>query len=764
MSKYVDTTAIINVIGSIFLNPLLLDNEKYNFYEEDFPQEFHKIIFGSIYNLHNLGAKEITISAIEDYLEQRPKKMAIYKANKGTEYLNKLAEVTQLATFDYYYSRMKKMTLFRMYQKIGLDLSWLYDNDNILDTKKKQAQEEWLDNTSLEQIAETIDSKISAIKMKYADDYNEQSAQAGENVLELIESFKKNPEYGYPMFGPLINTITRGARLKKFYLRSAPSGVGKAIPNSTVIPTPNGYKTVGEVQVGDYLFGQDGYPTKVLQIHPQPEKKEIWKVTFSDGRVAECCKDHLWEYRYRTHRGYEYRVESTEEIYNRTLKLKNGFKDSDNKSYRFAIKINKPVNYETKYYSIHPYVMGALLGDGSFRYSNTNKALTFSSADEELPSYIADLLGNYCYKKSSEYNYNYTFKPLDNLEHNLWVEELLKDYKDLWQLKSEDKFIPNDYLLGSVEQRFALLQGLMDTDGSIDAKGRTSFTTASPKLRDNVIELCQSLGMSANYSIDKRDGKYSTGECYEIHIQCKKEVKPQLFKLKRKKQIAEQYANNGKRSEYKDHLSIINIEKTDIKVDMTCFTVDNDAHLFLMNDFIVTHNTRAMIADACNFACSELYDYKEHKWIENGSKEPTLYITTEQEINEIQTMMIAFISDVDEEHILTGEYYEGEWERVVKASNILQKSPIYIQELHDFSLQDIENTLKRGIHEHGVRYLCLDYLHTSMKILSEISSKSKVSGLREDNILFLISVRLKDLANDYGVFILSSTQLNGRKK
>jgi replicative DNA helicase len=171
-----------------------------------------------------------------------------------------------------------------------------------------------------------------------------------------------------------------------------------------------------------------------------------------------------------------------------------------------------------------------------------------------------------------------------------------------------------------------------------------------------------------------------------------------------------------------------------------------------------------MIADACNFACDELYDYKEKQWVQNGTKEPTLFITTEQEISEIQTMMIAFISDVDEEHILTGEYYDGEWERVSKAARILANSPIYIQELHDFSMQDIENTLKRGIREYGVKYLVLDYIHTSMKILSEISSKSQVSGLREDNILFLIGVKLKDLANEYGVFILSSTQLNGSWK
>ena len=138
-----------------------------------------------------------------------------------------------------------------------------------------------------------------------------------------------------------------------------------------------------------------------------------------------------------------------------------------------------------------------------------------------------------------------------------------------------------------------------------------------------------------------------------------------------------------------------------------------------------------------------------------------MFITTEQEVNEIQTMMLAFVSDVDEEHILTGRYEEEELERVNKAAEILGKSPLYIKELHDFSLKDIEDTLKRSINEYGVKYLFMDYIHTSMKILSEISSKSKISGLREDNILFLIGVKLKDLANEYGVFIMSATQLNG---
>ena len=91
---YIDTAAIIQVIGAIFMNNDLLDNNSYTFNEEDFPEEFHKILFGTIYNLHQLGNLKVTISAIEDYLSQRPKSYGIYKTNKGAEYLAELEKHT----------------------------------------------------------------------------------------------------------------------------------------------------------------------------------------------------------------------------------------------------------------------------------------------------------------------------------------------------------------------------------------------------------------------------------------------------------------------------------------------------------------------------------------------------------------------------------------------------------------------------------------------------------------------------------------------
>ena len=92
---------------------------------------------------------------------------------------------------------------------------------------------------------------------------------------------------------------------------------------------------------------------------------------------------------------------------------------------------------------------------------------------------------------------------------------------------------------------------------------------------------------------------------------------------------------------------------------------------------------------------------------------------------------------------------------------LIKQIPLYLKELHDFTLKDIENVIKISVHKQKVRYVFLDYIHTSMKILSEVGGRSNIKGLREDNVLFMIGVRLKDLANEFGVFIESSTQLNG---
>ena len=167
-----------------------------------------------------------------------------------------------------------------------------------------------------------------------------------------------------------------------------------------------------------------------------------------------------------------------------------------------------------------------------------------------------------------------------------------------------------------------------------------------------------------------------------------------------------------------------------------------------------------MIADACYIGCNKIYD-ETFGWIKNGVAQPTLFIATEQDLSEVQTMMLAFLSNVNEEHILYGRYDGDEEDRVREAARIIQDSPIYVEELPDFSLRDVEDKIKKNIRDHDVKYIFHDYVHSSMKILEEITRRSGGVKLREDNILFMLSAKLKEICNVYGVFIMSATQLNG---
>jgi replicative DNA helicase len=397
-SKYVDRKSTIQVLASLYKFPYLFDQaDKFHFSTGDFVDSFHKIVFNSIHALRAQGVVEVDPIDIDNYLSARPGLQKIFNDNKGYEFLEGIKEFSDLNSFDYYFNRMKKFTLLRALDNHGIDVSWFYNVDS-LDLIDLQEQEDRLDKSSLEDISNLISQRIEDIKMEYIGKTTSESKQAGDGILELLESLKETPEIGVPLYGPLINTVSRGARLKKFYLRSAPTGAGK---------------------------------------------------------------------------------------------------------------------------------------------------------------------------------------------------------------------------------------------------------------------------------------------------------------------------------------------------------------------------TRMMVADSVNFAANEIYDTYEAKWKSNGTAEPTLFITTELEIDEVQTMSIAFLSAVDEAKILNGQYdNDDEWNRVIKGAKILQTAPLWIEHLPDFSLRDIESVIRRNVRDNGVKYVAFDYIHSSLKILEEVAQRTNGMKLREDNILFMLAIRLKDLCNELGIFIMSGTQLN----
>ena len=726
----IDRHTVIQILGGLMNRPdFLNDVDKYRFELTDFPTSLDKFIFSAINNLYNNGDGASNIRSVDiiNYLKGNALAAELMEKENGEVYLQDCETAGEPANFNYYYNKFKKLNFLKDLQKdSGRDISDIYCED-ILNPNYAEINERF-ERMSVEDILNKLKMELNSYESKFVLKSVVEELKAVDGIEQLIIDLQQKPEIGCKLQGDIINSITRGGRKGKLYIRSAGSGVGKAAPNYTKIPTPNGWTTVGEVKVGDYLFDRHGKPTKVLAVYPQTEKKQIYKVYFKSGRVAECCEEHLWSYYSNLNdKNPNKLITSTlREIINNPKGLKNS-----KGVYRWSIPICKPVQYSEKYYSVEPYVMGLILGDGSFRYQNKQKSFSFSSNDEELVEQIRIRMNYDLYKKCKG-TYSWNFESIFKNHKNVWVEDILKDYPELWNKKSEDKFIPRNYLLGSINQRFDLLAGLLDTDGSIDVKGRINFTTVSPQLRDNIIELCESLGMTCSYLTDKRLDKYTTGEAYSVHIKAKKEDKIKMFKLKRKLQRAKEYLNSAKRSERRDRDAIIKIEPTEQYTDMTCFYVDNEEHLFLMNNYICTHNTRSMVGDACNIAYPIRFDRKKNKWVSTGSCEKVLYVMTEQDPDEIKTMILAYLTGYNEEIFLYGTYGEKEMPRIQQAIDIMKKyeGNMLFAHIPDPCASAVKNLFRRYNIQHGVENIFYDYIFSSPAMLNEYRDLK----LREDKL------------------------------
>lgn len=369
---------------------------------------------------------------------------------------------------------------------------------------------------------------------------------------------------------------------------SLPKRAGKALTLDTPVCTPTGFRPMGEIKAGDYVIGQDGKPTKVTDVFPQG-KVPVYEVKFSDGAVVKTCGEHLWEVKWHdtSKRGgeqqYFTKIMSTKEIYDTPLKAKT--------HNLYAIRYTEPVEFEKKDLPLHPYIMGALIGDGCLR--DQTPMLTSFDAEtvERIAKYLPETDEIYC---QDEKRGRYLIRHKNGLKngghkHSGTCEALLK-YGLIGKL-SYYKDIPKDYMYSSAEDRWELLCGLLDTDGCCDEK-HIEFSTVSFVLARQVQFLVRSLGGSSNIhsrmcKYKKKDGTtVTTCTNYRVSAQFPKGFKP--FHIARKHDRYE-----PKREQLYHYIESI----TPIGEDYAqCICVDNADHLYLATEwFVPTHNSQTEI-------------------------------------------------------------------------------------------------------------------------------------------------------------------------
>ena len=279
--NYKNVVSETEVVGNIFLNPSLLDKEQYYFSEMDFSSELNRTLFGAMFNLHQNGVTKFEIKDIENYLSDKVKSKAVYDFNKGNEFLKELSSSVSLSSFDYYYNRLKKFSLMRAFvQEVGMDLSWLYDDNNLLDVRKKEAQDKWLDETELSELSDCITRKIAEVELKVTYEEKNHVHFVTDGLWEYLQGLQESPNLGLSMYGKLRTGINKGARKGCFFLRSGQSGAGKTrsmIADACVLGCSAYYEE------GEWVNTGNPQPVEYIMVEQKVEEVQTLMVAFISG-------------------------------------------------------------------------------------------------------------------------------------------------------------------------------------------------------------------------------------------------------------------------------------------------------------------------------------------------------------------------------------------------------------------------------------------------------------------------------------------------
>ena len=377
------------------------------------------------------------------------------------------------------------------------------------------------------------------------------------------------------------------------------TGVGKCCVDHTMVPVWNedgsvAWKRHGDLVVGDYVFARDGSPTKVLGVFPQGER-DVYRVTFEDERTLDVSDNHLWAvYPYNERGGYHGpTIYSTQTLMRKGLM---GTLDSGQRFMKYAVPMNQPVQWPTADLPVDPYALGVLIANGWFIGRDLS---LYSDIDEEIVDRVGQAIGAASWDQPRG-TYSWCFrtdKLLDNKEKQRIrkADVLVGSASELIGVHELSVFIPEQYLTSSIEQRWALVQGLFDCDGYVDEydQCRISYGTESKQLAENIRTLLLSLGVQCWIKQhEPRKGLLRTTE-YEVRVMAGFSDESRFFRLDRKKRLVIEGHHRSNRVIEKmfDYVDIRSIEKLDAQESMTCIYVDNDEHLYQAGDFIVTHNT-----------------------------------------------------------------------------------------------------------------------------------------------------------------------------
>ncbi|MGF1598799.1 MAG: replicative DNA helicase [Acidimicrobiales bacterium] len=541
-----------------------------------------------------------------------------------------------------------------------------------------------------------------------------------------------------------------GLQPSALYVVGARPAMGKALALDTPIATPEGWSTMGDIDVGDRVFDESGRPCSVTYKSPVFTGNECYEVIFDDGAVVVADADHQWstwdDRAWRSERGHHAldaggpvarpqlarnqdrkrtwpAVRTTREI---AGSLRTGKDQRPNHRVPTALPLDLP----ELDLALDPYLLGCWLGDGpTGRPQLTTVDREIVAAFEDAGWSPAPAASQHRVEAVTSVLHHPGDGPADHDqpgdEPTLEFTGRLVDL-GLWP---GAKRIPPVYLRASAKQRLALLHGLMDTDGWVEGHGTCRLARPERDLIDDVRELALSLGYKAG--APRHEVSNAGSDVWTLDFAPADPV----FRLARK--AATQPIDRGPNARPRWR-TIVDVRPLPT-VPTQCISVDSPSHLYLAGrEMVPTHNTAFALGMACNSAM------KDNK--------PVLIFTLEMSNLELSQRLLCSEARVDAGRVKTGRLEEGEWNRISHAVGRLAEAPIFIDDSPHTSVMDIRAKARRLKSREGeLGMVVVDYIQLMSGRASAESRQVEVSE---------ISRNLKILARELETPVVALAQLN----
>ncbi len=516
---------------------------------------------------------------------------------------------------------------------------------------------------------------------------------------------------------------TLGLQKSDLILIAARPSMGKLSPMDSVVYTESGKSLMRDIKPGSKIIGFDGKSKLVTHIFPQGIK-DIYRVNFSDGTSCECGLEHLWYVESRRDRqiGRKGTVKTLGEI------IPGIVLNEKKNRLNYSIPYIKPVEFLEQKIQIPPYLLGALIADGSLSKSN----IGYTKTDKDIVLKVKSLLS--CNelkptKNLKDYRINKS-KNLDSVYNELNRLGLLGK-------KSYEKFIPDEYLYNSVENRLELMRGLFDGDGHIQKTGWIEYSTSSEILAENVRQLVLSFGGRASIQsrigcYTKNDIKTTTRTNYRVRIKFPNQNINPFYCSKK--------STNFLNTKVKNLPKFIKSVEYVGKKQAQCILIDCPEHLYATDDYILTHNSAFVINIAENVALSD-------------PDSVVAVFSLEMSVESLTRRMLSSQARIHSTKVQIGDLTTQEWARMLMANRKLEKSNIEIDEETGITVVKIRRKLRKlvGRHKGRLDLIIIDYL--------QLMEASKKAESRQQEIT-QISRELKGLAREFKCPLIALSQLS----